>query len=101
MIYYFSVADKHLDYYRWGIEGDKDLAEQYLQSFSKDVRFIEEKKEDPYAKANKVLPNGLIIRQCLFSKQLRSKKSEGFNDKYLPLDSRQTRFGEEESLSTS
>lgn len=93
MIHYFQVMNKELDYYRWAIEGDVDLAEQYLQDMFVDVRYINSKEIDYYAKGNKVLPNGLKIRGCKFSHTFKSKRTPTFNTNFLPIDKRHSLAG--------
>ena len=87
-IHYFQATDKSLDVYRWALEGDQQLAEQYLQNLFVDVRYMNSKDEDPYAKVNKALANGLILRQCQWSHQVKSKRESKFKVNILAPDSR-------------
>jgi len=94
MIHYFQTMDKHLDYYRWAIEGDRELAERYLHGLFVDVRYVNSKEEDPYAKGKKVLPNGLIVRDCRFSYTFKSQRNPNhLRTNTLPTDSRHKQLG--------
>lgn len=97
MIHYFQTMDNHLDYYSWAIEGDRLEVEQYLQGLFVDVRYINSKEEDIYAKGKKTLPNGLIVRSCRFSHTFKSQRTNNnINKNILPVDSRHVQLGGEQ-----
>lgn len=98
MFHYFQVMDECLDFYRWVIEGDKELAERYLQSLFLDVRHMNTKEEDPYIKGKgKSLPDGNIIRVCKFAYTFKTKRTNnGLKNNTLPLDSRHKTLEEDE-----
>lgn len=69
MIYFFFVDFNDCgDYYRVGIEAvNKEVAEGYLQTYSKDVRFHKEnKKRTKRDMGNRRIPNGTIV-YCKFA----------------------------------
>ena len=98
MFHYFQVMDEYLDFYRWVIEGDKDLAEQYLQRLFIDVRHMNTKEEDPYIKGKgKTLADGNIIRVCKFAYTFKSKRTNNdLKSNVLPIDSRHKTLEEDE-----
>lgn len=94
LIHFFLIND-NCDIYRIGIEGDKELAREYLESINGDVRFEKSCEKLGWEKGNKVLPNGCIIRSCQFAYSLTKKKQEK-NSIFAPVvlpDPRHTVIG--------
>jgi hypothetical protein len=80
MVHFFLVDDNTGYRYRIAIEGDLQIATDYLHTKSTEVLYQGEKEEEDCKKlkGNRTLPNGLIIRDFKFRyDKIRSKRPDG------------------------
>lgn len=87
-----GVTCRSGDYYRVGVEGDLEIAEQKLMEYSLDVRYISSKKPSKKDTGKRSLSNGLIIRSCKYAYTMRPvwTKPDVQSKNTTPVDRRHT-----------
>lgn len=80
-MYHYFLAHKGCEIYRLGIEGDRELAEQYLKKYYRNVSFINTYKElflydiDKWVGMGERKFDGGVIRTCKLVHLLMPRKS--------------------------
>lgn len=110
-MYYYFLVHIGAEIYRLGIEGDRELAKEYLENHFRDVRYIGEYQElilfdiDRNAGVGERKIDGGIIRTCKLVHRLMTRHTEGNIYEWLEkvhkhIKERETNEGKEEVQSS-